>query len=100
MFTGIINTIRLGQILEAELLPFIREKFSDGHCLFEDNDPKHASHYIAKFFETNNVDWWPSPPESPDLNPIENIWGSMKQYLQTMYKPRNMEELKAGIKAF
>jgi len=27
------------------------------------------------------IKWWKTPPESPDLNPIENIWGSMKQYL-------------------
>ena len=48
MFTGIMNAVRLGQILEAGLLPFIREKFSDGHRLFQDNDPKHASNYIEK----------------------------------------------------
>ena len=38
--------------------------------------------------------------ESPDLNPIENIWGSMKQYLRTHYKPRNLNELKEGIQKF
>ena len=43
---------------------------------------------------------WPSPPESPALNPIENVWGSMKQYLKTAYKPRNLEELRAGIERF
>lgn len=100
MFTGIMNARRLGQILEAGLLPFFTDKFSDGHRLFHDNDPKHASHYIEHFFESNNVEWWPSPPESPDLNPIENVWGSMKQYLRTMYKPRNLQELKAGIEIF
>ena len=100
MFTGIMNAQRLGEILKAGLLPFIREQFSDGHRLFQDNDPKHSSHYIENFFEENNVEWWPSPPESPDLNPIENVWGSMKQYLRTMYKPRNLEELKAGIERF
>ena len=44
--------------------------------------------------------WWRSPPELPDLNPIENIWGSLKQYLRTQYKPHNMEELKQGIMQF
>ena len=39
-------------------------------------------------------------PESPDLNPIENVWGSMKQYLRTIYKPRNLETLKEGIQQF
>ena len=100
MFTGIMNAKRLAKILEAGLLPFIEEKFSDGHRLFHDNDPKHASRYIEDFFKHNNVNWWPTPPESPDLNPIENVWGSMKQYLHSSYKPRNLQELKDGIEQF
>jgi len=71
---------RLGRILEAGLIPFIEEKFEDGHRLYHDNDPKHSSVYIESFLERNNINWWPSPPESPDLNPIELVWGSMKNY--------------------
>ena len=41
-----------------------------------------------------------TPPESPALNPIENLWGSIKQYLRTTYKPLNLEELKQGIQQF
>ena len=44
--------------------------------------------------------WWPTPPESPDLNPIENIWGSLKQYLRNTYKPKNLVQLKEGIQQF
>ena len=95
-----MNVERLGIILEAWLLPFIADKFSSGHRLYHDNDPKHASYYIEDFFKEHNVKWWPTPPESPDLNPIENIWGSMKQYLRTHYKPRNLQELKDGIENF
>ena len=100
MFSGIMDARRLAMILEAGLVPFIEEKFGDGHRLFHDNDPKHASKYIEEFFVRNNINWWPTPPESPDLNPIENIWGSMKQYLRTTYKPRNLQELKDGIERF
>jgi len=100
MFTGIMDAQKLQHVLEVGLLPFIRERFPRSHRLFHDNDPKHASKAIEDFFETNKVEWWPSPPESPDLNPIENIWGSMKQYLRTKYKPTNLEELKAGIERF
>ena len=100
MFTGIMNAERLSQILEAGLLPFIRDKFPDGHRLYHDNDPKHASGHIEKFFSRNHVKWWPTPPESPDLNPIELIWGSLKQYLRQSYKPKNITELKNGIQMF
>ena len=32
-----------------------------------------------------------SAPESPDLNPIKLVWGSMKQFLRSSYKPRNLD---------
>ena len=100
MFSGIMNARLLATILEAGLVPFISERFSDGHCLFHDNDPKHASGHIEKFFEHNNINWWPTPPESLDLNPIENVWGSLKQYLWNNYKPKSLQELKDGIEQF
>ena len=46
-----------------------------------DNDPKHQSRYIGDFFTTHNITWWKTPPESPDMNPIENVQGPLKQYL-------------------
>lgn len=100
MFTGIMNAERLATVYEAGLLPFLRDQFPDGHRLQQDNDPKHASNHIQDFFEEHNVNWWPTPPESPDLNPIENIWGSLKTYLRNTYKPKNLEELKQGIQQF
>ena len=102
IFTGIINAQHLETVLEdlVGLLPFIRERFPTGHRLQHDNDPKHASERIEIFFQENDVNWWPFPSESPDLNPIENIWGSLKQYLRNTYKPRNLEQLKNGIKQF
>lgn len=100
MFTGIMNAERLQTVLQARLLPFIREVYPDGHRLQQDNDPKHSSALIEDFFEENGVNWWPTPPESPDLNPIELIWGTLKQYLRNFYKPTNLEQLKAGIQQF
>ena len=38
--------------------------------------------------------WWHTSAFSPDLNPIELIWGSLKQYLCTHVKPKNIEQLK------
>lgn len=75
-----MNAVRYGQILQTSLLPFIKEAFPEGHRMQQDNDPKHTSRYIKRFFEDNNVVWWKTPAESPDLNPIENVWGCLKQY--------------------
>lgn len=97
MFSGIMNAPRYGKILEAGLVPFIRTCYPDGHRLQQDNDPKHASKYINRLFKFHGIYWWKTPPESPDLNPIEDCWGSLKQYLHTFYKPTNLEELMDGI---
>ena len=100
MFTGIMNAECLGAVYEAGLVPFIQERFPDGHRLYQDNNPKHSSKYIEEFLKQRGVNWWYTPPESPDLNPIELVWGSLKQYLRSHYKPKNLEQLKAGIEQF
>ena len=46
------------------------------------------------------VNHWPTPPESPDLNPIENVWASMKHHIRSKVKPRTKEQLVAGIREF
>ena len=100
MFTGIMDAQRLGAVYEAGLVPFIQERFPNGHRLYQDNDPKHSSKYIEKFLKERGVNWWYTPPESPDYNPIELVWGSLKQFLRNNVKPKNLEELKAGIEQF
>ena len=46
------------------------------------------------------MNWWKSPAESPNLNPIELVWGSMKTYLRDKHKPKNLEQLKDGIRTY
>ena len=66
----------------------------------QDNDPKHVSLRAREFFENNGINWWCTPPESPDLNPIENVWHELKEYLRSQVKPKNQSELISGIKPF
>ena len=42
--------------------------------------------------------YWPTPPESPDLNPIEMVWHEMKHYLRKYAKLK--AELEQGIYNF
>lgn len=53
-----------------------------------------------KFIQDNNINYWPTPAESPDMNPIENLWHELKHFLRTVVKHTNKEELVAGIQGF
>ena len=46
------------------------------------------------------INWWRTPPESPDLNPIELVWHELKEYVRREVKPRSKEQLVSGIQDF
>ena len=65
-----------------------------------DNDPKHTSRKANSFLHEKSIHWWKTPPESPDFNPIENLWHKAKEYLRREKKPTTKEELIKGIQEF
>ena len=100
IFDGIMNAEAYVTILSETLLPFLHEVYPDGHRFMQDNDPKHTSRRAAQFFESEGVNWWKTPPESPDLNPIENLWHELKEFLRCEIKPTTKDELVRGITTF
>ncbi len=100
LFKANMTATRYTQILDASLIPFVTSAFPDGHRLYQDNDPKHTSSWAQWYFEEKNVNWWRTPPESPDINPIELVWGSMKEAIRNNYKPRTLGDLESYIKHY
>ena len=84
-------------ILDQTLLTFVREVFTSNHRFMQDNDPKHTSGYAQQFLEDHDINWWKTPAESPDLNPIENLWHELKEFIRRETKPKTKEELVTGI---
>jgi hypothetical protein len=64
----------------------------------EDNAPSHTAKVTKAFRFQNNIrkleDW---PPQSPDLNPIKNLWKIIKTNIQTNYQPKSIPEMKEAI---
>ena len=50
-----------------------------------DNAPIHTAAFVKEYLGTHGIEHMVWPPYSPDLNPIENIWGLTKSYIQDRY---------------
>ena len=100
MFHQNLNAKLLVQIYNKGLLPSAAEWFGDEEedwVLQEDNDPKHTSKIAKAWRADKNIVRLHWPPQSPDLNPIENVWGLVKLRVAQRH-PKSMEALKKAIR--
>ncbi|KAL1921757.1 uncharacterized protein VTP21DRAFT_10399 [Calcarisporiella thermophila] len=50
-----------------------------------DNDLKHKAKLVDRWFDKNQVQVLDWPSQSPDLNPIENLWAEIKGHLRSRF---------------
>ena len=68
------------KILE-EKLPKMRKYNNEDWQLKFDNDPKHTSKMALEYLKEKKLNVLEWPPYSPDLSPIEKIWGILAEQL-------------------
>ena len=99
-FTNNLNAEFLCHIYKTTLLSSTRQLFGaddQSWILQEDNDPKHKSKKAQKWRDDHQVERISWPSQSPDLNPIENVWAVLKANISN-YKPASAKELIRIIK--
>jgi transposase len=64
--------------------------------LYQDNDPKHKAWIVQEFLLYNCPNVLQSPPQSPDLNPIEHVWDELDRRIRKT-SITSIEELKKRL---
>ena len=75
LVSKMMNETKYIDVMENQMLPSARSLFSDNDWIFQDdNAPYHHAKKVHHWYETHKVERMDLPAQSPNLNPIENLW--------------------------
>ncbi len=81
---GMVNSDQYCHIIDLKVAHELQQKFPDGDGVFQhDLAPSHTSKKTMKKLRDMNINVLDWPGNSPDVNPIENLWAIVKYRLES-----------------
>ncbi len=82
---------RIQEVLKHFMLPAADQLYGDADFIFQqDLAPAHSAKATSTWFKDHGIPVLNWPANSPDLNPIENLWGIVKRKMRYA-RPNNAE---------
>ena len=96
-FYGNINASVYKELLRLQTLPHLRKWTVETPIFMQDNAPWHKAKTVLSFLEEEGIAVMMWPPQSPNMNPIENVWKIIGGEAQNR-NSRNIDDLWGFLK--
>lgn len=80
LIQGTLDSVQYVNIIKEKLTSDF-PRFNLNYILYQDNAPMHVSACTQSYFYKEKIHALKAPPFSPDLNPVEHIWGIAQRKL-------------------